>query len=87
MADTRSVSEAPRHAERRSGAERRSSLDRRQADVDCLAARILRAIDRDRRIGEERRRGLERRRFEKIIRGMRKLSAGGGGDVSRVPTE
>jgi len=85
MADTRSVSEASRHTERRSGAERRSGLDRRQADVDCLAARILRAIDRDRRLGEERRRGLERRRFEKIIRGMRRL--GRGGDVSRVRTE
>jgi hypothetical protein len=60
------VAERVKHAERRLGFDRRTSPDRREADADCLAARILQSIDQDRRSGKERRRGVERRMFEKV---------------------
>jgi hypothetical protein len=60
-------------AERRSGLDRRTGSERRQADIDCLAARILRSINRDRRIGEDRRHHRERRKFENVVVQIRAL--------------
>jgi hypothetical protein len=72
--------ERPTLDERRSGGDRRTGNERREAHLDCLTARILRSINRDRRTDENRRHSPERRRFEKVVARMRQLS----GELARL---